>query len=436
MYGILLSFIRHIRQRYLVRNSFIFNVLTLMSGATLSQALSVLVSPIITRLYSPRDFGIYALYFAIVSLFGIIITGRYEMAIMLPKSDEDAVNIAALCLIITFLIGSLSLLIVFIFNTNISSLLGEPNISKWLYLLPITLLFSGTYQTINYWLNRNKLYSWMSYSRITQSVTTAMTNIGLGYAGYGAGGLIFGSVACQGFIISLMGYLVWKRDKEKFKWTSKRSILDNARRYKDFPKINSLHAFVDNLQNSLTLYFISAFAGVSALGFYSLGIRVLKMPLSLIGGAVAQIFFQKGAEYYNEGRNLKKLVISIMVTLGIFALPFFIILIFYAPSLFSIIFGKEWEEAGIYVQILSPWLFLNFLVSPISQVTVIVNKLKAALAISFVGNLSITLSVFYGGYIAKDILKGFYLLSILLTIYYILLIIWIINISARRKENV
>ena len=89
-----------------------------MTGTTLSQMIPIVISPILTRIYNPEDFGIYAIFLAIITILGSIISGRYELAIMLPKSDEDAINIFALGLIITFILTLLSIMILFIFQSK------------------------------------------------------------------------------------------------------------------------------------------------------------------------------------------------------------------------------------------------------------------------------------------------------------------------------
>ena len=125
------------------RSEFSRNVFALMTGTTIAQAIPIAISPILTRIYTPEDFGVFALYMAIASILSVIATGRYELAIMLPKKDEDAINIAALSIIISFFVSFVSLLIVFVFNAQITNLLGNPEISNWLYFIPLTVLLTG-----------------------------------------------------------------------------------------------------------------------------------------------------------------------------------------------------------------------------------------------------------------------------------------------------
>jgi O-antigen/teichoic acid export membrane protein len=194
------------------KSDFSRNVLTLMTGTTIAQAIPIAISPILTRIYSPEDFGIFALYMSIVSIIATMATGRYELAIMLPKKDEDTLNIMALSIIIVFFVSFLTFLIVFFFNAQITDFLGNTAISYWLYLVPISVLLTGVYQSLNYWFNRKKVYKTLAKNRIIQSSTTSITNLSLGFAGVGSSGLILSSVFGQGVVTALLSKFFFKNN--------------------------------------------------------------------------------------------------------------------------------------------------------------------------------------------------------------------------------
>ena len=120
----------------LLKSEFNRNVLTLMTGSTISLAIPIAISPILTRIYTPEDFGVFSLYMAITTIIAVIATGRYELAIMLPKKDENAADILILSLIVSLVISLISFLIIFFFNSQITNILGSQEISRWLYLVP------------------------------------------------------------------------------------------------------------------------------------------------------------------------------------------------------------------------------------------------------------------------------------------------------------
>lgn len=183
-----------------------------MTGTTIAQAIPIAISPILTRIYTPEDF---ALYMAIASILSVVATGRYEMAIMLPKKDEDAINIVALSIAISFFVSFIPFLIVFIFNTQITELLGNPEISNWLYFIPVTVLLTGIYQSFNYWSNRKKQYKRLATSRVIQSSAASATNLGMGFGGFGTSGLILGQILGQSVAATILGRVVWMEDGRK-----------------------------------------------------------------------------------------------------------------------------------------------------------------------------------------------------------------------------
>ena len=159
------------------KSEFSRNVLTLMTGTTIAQAIPISISPILTRIYTPEDFGIFALFVAISSIFGSIANGRYELAIMLPKKDEDAINIFALGFIITCTISLLLLILVVLFHDYFLILLKNEEIGLWLYFVPIAVFFTGIYNILNYFNNRKKYYKDIANATIIKSIITAVIQL-------------------------------------------------------------------------------------------------------------------------------------------------------------------------------------------------------------------------------------------------------------------
>ena len=145
-------------KRFKPKSEFNRNILTLLTGTTIAQAIPIAISPILTRIYTPEDFGIFAIFLAITLIIGSIANGRYELAIMIPKKDEDAINIFALGFIITTSISLLLLVLVLIFQRYFIFLLKNEEIGVWLYFVPISVFFFGIFNILNYFNNRKKNY--------------------------------------------------------------------------------------------------------------------------------------------------------------------------------------------------------------------------------------------------------------------------------------
>jgi len=168
-----------------IKSEFVRNVVTLMTGTTIAQAIPIAVSPILSRLYSPDDFGVFALFMSAAGIISVIATGCYEYAIVLPENDEDAINIVALSIIIAFMVSAASFLVLWLCNREISALVNNPDISKWLYFIPLVVLLTGLYQSFNYWFNRKKRFRKLAVARVAQNTASAGTKMSLGFGRFG-----------------------------------------------------------------------------------------------------------------------------------------------------------------------------------------------------------------------------------------------------------
>jgi O-antigen/teichoic acid export membrane protein len=362
------------------KSEFARNVLTLMTGTTIAQAIPIAISPILTRIYTPEDFGIFALYMSVASILSVVATGRYELAIMLPKKDEDAINIVALSILISFFVSFIALLIVFFFNAQITNLLGNPKISSWLYFVPLTVLLTGVYQSFNYWSNRKKNYRRLAITRVVQSTTIASSNLGMGFGGFGASGLIMSTLLGQGIATTVLGRLVWRDDKKIFKRVRKLKMFALMKKYKKLPIFNLPNALIDGFRLSGIMILIAKFFTTATLGQFSLAWKMVQTPMSLIGSSLAQVFFHKITVTSKD--ELYPIVKKFILKGVLLSTPIFLLIYFFSTDIFIYIFGLKWKLAGDIASILSPWIFLNFISSPLSILYIVLGKEKIGLFFS------------------------------------------------------
>ncbi|MCB0804378.1 MAG: oligosaccharide flippase family protein [Bacteroidales bacterium] len=420
--------------RQLFRSEFFRNVSTLMTGTAIAQAIPILISPILSRLYSPDDFAVLALFVSISTIIGIVATGRYEMAVMLPKEKRDALNIIALSGLIAVGVSLLTLLLVWLLHDQVVLFFKEPLIGPWLYMIPVVVLFTGLFRTLNYWSTRNKTFKRNAATRISQSTVASTTQLGLGALGSGSVGLVTGFIA--GVLIRpfILGIDIFKNFRNYRSQVSREVIKKNARTYKDFPRINTAHAFLGSLQDNGIVYVIIYFFEKAVLGSYSFAFRVIKAPAELIGSSVYQVFFQKASQAQQSGQNLQPMVKRLYRNLFLTGLPFFVLLFIFSPQLFAFIFGAEWQAAGEIASILTPWIFLNFVAAPVSSLTIIMNKQKEAMGIALVDISLRIISIVIGGAYG-DFKLAFILMSILCSLLLIFSLFWFHHI-AQNKTNV
>ena len=366
-----------------------------MTGSTIANAIPVAISPILTRIYSPEDFGLLALFLAVTTIFGTIVNGRYELAIMLPKKDEDAINIVALGFIIMSLITLILFVIVIIFNEKIVHLLSNKDIGTWLYIVPLSIFLIGLFNLLNYFNNRKKHYKDIAKANIIKSITMVAFQIVVGYLREGAAGLISGQIASQMTAnMKLLTNII--KNKLLLSKISKKKILQVAKRYKEFPKFSIAGALANKATGNLTNILISIFYNVSTLGFYSLVQRVLGVPSVLIGNSIGQVFFEEASKEKQLTGKAVKVFKSIVKKLFIIGAPSFGILFFIVEDLFAFVFGEEWRVAGGYARIMIPVFFIGFIVSTVSIVDSIFEKLffYLCLQIGYLVSMTIALYLF------------------------------------------
>jgi len=306
---------------------------------------------------------------------------------------------------------------------------------QFIWLVPIHAFIIGLYNSLTYWTSRKKKYRFISIAKVIQQVVFVGLIITLAYFNFGAKALIYGTVLGHAAAMLVLLLVNAKGLKPIAKYVSMASIKSTAKEYKEFPKINSLHAFGDSLRENGANVLIDNFFTQATLGWYGFMQRILRTPLSLISYAVSQVFFQQSASMHANNENIQPLVKKVVNILMIGGLPCFLLLMLFGKPIFSFVFGADWAMAGWYAQILAPWLFLNLLVTPISHVPVVVNQQRKVFLISLVGHSLFIGSILYAGLVANNFEVGLYLISITQTIYLIFVLRWIIKISDLKTTN-
>jgi O-antigen/teichoic acid export membrane protein len=360
-----------ILQRLLPKNSFARSVSVLAGGTAAGQATLILFSPVLTRLYNPDDFGVLAVFASILGILGVVVSMRYQLAILLPESDEEAAQVTMLSLLVVLGMATLSAIIIIFSRRWIAESLNTPALAGYLLMLPLSLLLMGVYDVLNYWAIRIKAFSAIARTKLTQSIS--MVTIQLGGFFLGPLALILGQVSGQAAGSTSLGALIVKKNWPLFKGFRWSEIRYAAIRYKRFPIYSTWGGVFNTAGQQLPpLLFAALFSPASA-GIYMLANRVLALPMSLVGSAVANVFFSKAAEASRKGK-LGQLVMGIHEKLAHLAMPPALILTFLGPDIFVIIFGKEWRQAGEFAQWMAPWIYLVFITSPLTTLFAILEK--------------------------------------------------------------
>jgi lipopolysaccharide exporter len=362
------------------KSSFSGDVVKLVGGTAFAQVLSILASPIITRIYGPEAYGLSALFTSIAAIIAIIACLRYELAIMLPEKEVESLNLLALSLLLAAMTGVVTAIVFWLSGEMLLELLNAGELRPVIWLIPISVFLSGAFQALNYWNTRTKHFGRLSLARVSASLATTGTQLSAGFAGYATGkSLIVASLLGSAASTLILGGQIWRDDGRRLiASTSLKDIKSGLHRYRRFPLFDTGGAILNSLSWQLPIFLLSAFFSPAVVGYYSLSIMVLQLPSNLISSAVSQVFFQRAAKANLDGK-LRQVVEDTFFVLVIIGVLPILLLTMTGEDIFRVIFGQTWAEAGIYSQILAPWMFFVFVTSPLSTVFPILEKQRSFL---------------------------------------------------------
>lgn len=362
-------------KKYIPKSEFSRNVLTLMTGTTIAQAIPVAISPILSRLYTPDDFGVFGLYFGISMILSVLVTARFEIAILLPAKDEDAINVMALSLVISGFITLLLFLLVFFLSDWFAMLLNDDTIKPWLYWIPLSTLLIGVYQSFNYWITRKKYYKRLVWSRVSRSANTSAFSMAGGLIPLQpGGGLIIADIIGQGFAAGVLGKGIYQKDRDWLKFITTARIKQMAKRYINFPKFQVISGLLERLAGQSPVLLLTSFFNFTVSGYFSFSQRMVMAPANLVSGAIGDVFRQEASSRFASEGSCQAIFLSTLKKLVLLSVVPFVILFFIVPDMFAFIFGAEWRTAGEYAQIMMIMFLLQFIVSPLSGIFMIAEK--------------------------------------------------------------
>lgn len=391
------------------KHRYVRNVSILAGGTAVSQLIGIAVLPLLTRLYSPEDFSALAVYTSVLALLTVVSCLRLEIAIPLPKEKEQAKELLALCLLSALFITLLALLIVVIFSDQIHAM-TQGRLTGYLWLIPLGAMLSGFYAAFQYWCTREKSFALISKTRMTQALSGASAQVGLGYIGVTPFGLLFGQLLNVGSGVwgLVRGY--WRNNNLLNKEVTAGGLKRTFHEYDRFPKYSTFEALSNSAAIQVPVLLIASYAVGPEVGFLMLAIRLLSAPMALIGGAVAQVYLSEAADNYQRG-ELKSFTVKTIWSLAKIGAPPIFFAGASAPFLIPIIFGAEWGRTGILIAWMVPWFFMQFITSPVSMALHITGNQKAAFILQLAGLFIRVGSVLLAGVYATKCVAEFYAVS-------------------------
>ncbi len=359
-----------IREKF--KENFFKNIFILISGTILSQGLIIFSTPLITRLYSPKDFGILALFTSISSIGAIISTGRYELAIGLPKKNSDARVLATLVLIVGFIISSFYLSLIFILKiwSNYFSDFEYFIDSSYVLMIPVFTFFAAVISSLQYFAQRNKRYKLITIGNFIQTIVTITLSLISALFFPVVGALIYSYVLGQ--FCSLFYYLL---NLDNFKLNFDFSKLINSAKLNiSFPKFMLLSDLAFTVTQQFIPILFAIIFNSTVVGFYSLANRILKIPSIVLGSSISNVFRNEVIDCVQMNKDPGPMYRETFKKLLWISTPIFLIIGIFSPDIFVLIFGQKWELAGKFAQLLSIMIFFDFISSPFNSLFYIFKK--------------------------------------------------------------
>jgi len=424
------SFLHAIKQ-----NGFIANIFKLMSGTVVAQAIGFLITPILTRIYAADAFGEAALFMSISSIIGVVACLKYELAIVIPKEEDEAVAVLGVSFLSVLVVSFVVTVICLPGKAFIIDLLKQPSFSAYVVWLPLMVFLLGINLILNYWNARRNAFGRNAVARVAMSFTTQGIKLGGGILGPASGGaLIFANIVGQFASAILQFFQVW-RDKtiiigSNLSWGR---IRQAALKHCKFPIYSSWTSLLNAASQQMPVLIMSFFFESSIVGYYALGVGILSLPMSLIAASVSQVFYQKACTIKaNNGKEISSKLFINLFALGF--LPFAFITL-YGKELFTVVFGAQWEIAGSYAQMLSIWSLFMFIARPLSMVISVYELQKIGLVLQIILFLLRMGSVVIGGMIGSAYL-AVVLFSITGAVFCFFASLWYVHVAGGFVRNV
>lgn len=378
-------------------SSFIKNTSKLLAGNLFGQVLGIIAIPIITRLYSVEAYGVFSVVLASTVILASVSSFSIYLAILIPKRERDAKNIAKLSFIFTF-VFSLVLLLALLHSGEYIKEYFNFTLDFYVILcIPVLVVLQSVYTTMTYWGVRKEQYGKVSKSKITESLVDRLSSISLGFLGHTSTySLIFSRVLACFFAIFQL-FTLWTNSK---KAKSSRPIYFSlVRKYKNYILFNTPSMLLISCVMQLPVILIAMYFSPEAAGLYAIANRVVNIPVSALGNAISKTFTKKIADDYrnnqlekigSEGAEFYKSLFSFLL------IPFSVLVVS-GEQIFELVLGDNWNGAGEIAKLLAYLAMSTLLTQSFGGIFDVYHKQKTRLHFHIV-NLIVRVSAITLGF--------------------------------------
>lgn len=374
------------------------SVLALLSGNTMATAIGFLIYPLLTRIYTSEDFGVYSIFTSLCGVLTLLANAEYHNAVLLPKEKEDSAACVHLSTISTTMVCAMAGLVsifVYLFADSSINKIGET-----ILLIAPYIFLCALWNVLNSWYTKNAEFNKIAIFQTTQATSISLFKIIFGYIKIAFCGMSVATVIGQfiALIHNVLSSLPQLKPLRFFDWENCKK---NAVRYAKFPLLSLPRSFVNYVSGNLPFFLLPFYFSNDNIGYFSLAIALAFRPINILSTSLYQVFFQKSAQNVNDKQPIMPFFKKFSRTTLSVAIPLLTIIYFITPSLVNILLGDGWEQTSEFIRMMLPWLATSLLVAPICYFTDLFLRQRVGLLIEILHFLARLASLCYGIYV-KD----------------------------------
>jgi O-antigen/teichoic acid export membrane protein len=363
--------------RWAAKWRFARNVMTLSLGTALAQSVGIILSPVLTRLYTPSDLGVLGLFLSFVSVATVATSMSYELGIVSAPTNEQATHLTWASMLLSVPVSLL--LSAFLYMVMHFKWLGFGALPGYsVALMAATLLLIATFSNLRYWAIRQERFRIVARTSVFQQTTRSISQVALGFLGAGPMGLLFGEMIGRGAGIGSLFRNAWPALKNAAASARTRDLKAALVQNRNLAMYSMPSSVIDSLAGSILVPLIIQLYGPAMGGEFALTRRVLAVPLALIATSVADTFHSRMAVYARE-KPEQMLGLFARTSVGLFLLGLgpALILFFGGERIFAVAFGQRWSIAGTLAGISAPFFLAQMVVSPLSRLVFVLRGQKS-----------------------------------------------------------
>ncbi|MFU3715434.1 O-antigen flipase Wzx [Pseudomonas aeruginosa] len=352
--------------------AFINRVARVLVGTLGAQLITIGVTLLLVRLYSPAEMGAFSVWLSFATIFAVVVTGRYELAIFSTREEGELQAIVKLILQLTLLIFVAVAIAVVIGRHLIESM--PVVIGEYWFALAVASLGLGINKLVLSLLTFQQSFNRLGVARVSLAACIAVAQVSAAYLLEGVSGLIYGQLFGVVVATALAALWVGKSLILNCIETPWRMVRKVAVQYINFPKFSLPADLVNTVASQVPVILLAAKFGGDSAGWFALTLKIMGAPISLLAASVLDVFKEQAARDYREFGNCRGIFLKTFRLLAVLALPPFIIFWFIGEWAFGLVFGEAWAESGRYAVLMVPLFYMRFVVSPLSYTIYIAQR--------------------------------------------------------------